>query len=94
MPLRLLPLWGDTRDASHPRPARGDAAQRRVSGALLVVSHGGPLRALLCSLQHIPLERYWTLSLDPASLTVLDAYPMGAIVSVLNDTCHVHGIDP
>ena len=81
--------------AARARPAFDAALKehRDLPGALLVVSHGGTLRALLCGLLHIPLERYWTLSLDPASLTILDTYPMGAIVSVLNDTCHLHGID-
>jgi len=61
-------------------------------GALLLVSHGGALRTLLCSLLAIPLDRYWTLRIDPASITILDTYPLGAIVSVLNDTCHLHGL--
>jgi alpha-ribazole phosphatase len=68
-------------------------AQRHRSGALLLVSHGGTLRALLCSLLQIPLNRHWTLRVDPASCTVLDMYPMGPIVETLNDTCHLHGLE-
>lgn len=66
-------------------------AHKRRDDALLLVSHGGTLQALLCELLAIPLARYWTLRVDPASLTVLDTYPMGPIVAVLNDTCHLHG---
>jgi alpha-ribazole phosphatase len=62
------------------------------AGALLVVSHGGTLRALLCSLLRMPLERHWTLRVDSASRTVLDMYRMGPIVETLNDTCHLHGL--
>lgn len=61
-------------------------------GALLVVSHGGLLRALLCHLLRVPADRYWTLRVDPAALTVLDTYPAGAILAVLNDTCHLRGL--
>lgn len=62
-------------------------------GALLLVSHGGTLRALLCSLLAIPPARFWTLRCDPGALTVLDVYPLGPIVATLNDTCHLHGLE-
>lgn len=65
---------------------------RRRDDALLIVSHGGTVQALLCGLLALPLERYWTLRVDPASLTALDTYPMGAIVATLNDTCHLSGL--
>lgn len=68
-------------------------AHRDRPGALLVVSHGGTLRALLCGLLRIPLDRHWTLRVDPASCTVLDMYPMGPIVESLNDTCHLQGLE-
>jgi broad specificity phosphatase PhoE len=69
-------------------------AQRRRAGALLLLSHSGTLRALLCSLLHIPLDRHWTLRVDAASCTVLDMYPRGPIVETLNDTCHLQGLEP
>lgn len=65
---------------------------RDREGALLLVSHGGTLRALLCSLLPLPLDRFWTLRIDAASLTILDLYPMGPILEVLNDTCHLRGV--
>lgn len=66
----------------------------RREATLVVVGHGGTLVALLCLLLAIPLERYWTLRLDNAGLTVLDTYPSGPIVSVLNDTCHLADLAP
>lgn len=68
-------------------------AHKEREGALLLVTHGGTLRALLCSLLRIPLDRYWTLNVDLASLSILDVYPMGPIVSLLNDTCHLNGLE-
>jgi broad specificity phosphatase PhoE len=64
-------------------------SRRKRSGTLVVVSHGGTLRALLCSLLTIPLDRHWTIRIDHASLTRLDIYALGPIVEVLNDTCHL-----
>ncbi len=63
-------------------------------GALVVVGHGGTLRALLCGLLAVPLARYWTLGIKPGSLTVLETYPRGPMVEVLNDTCHLEGLLP
>src|SRR5260370_18658347 len=36
-------------------------------GDVVIVSHGGPLRALLCNVLEIPLERQWLLRLPPRS---------------------------
>ncbi|SRR6266487_4065 len=44
-------------------------------GAIVLVSHGGPLRTLLCGLLGMPLERQWQLCLDLGSLSALDILP-------------------
>ena len=41
-------------------------------GDIVLVSHGGPLRALLCCLLGIPLERQWQLRLESGSLSAID----------------------
>jgi broad specificity phosphatase PhoE len=66
-------------------------AHKQREGALLLVCHGGTLQALLSHLLAIPLERHWTMRVDNAAVSILDIYPMGAIVAVLNDTCHLDG---
>ena len=40
----------------------------------------------------IPLDRYWMLRIDPGAVSVLDFYPRGPIVAVLNDTYHLQGL--
>lgn len=44
-------------------------------GDIVLVSHAGVLRALLCSLLGIPLERQWQLRLDHGSLSAIDFLP-------------------
>jgi len=44
-------------------------------GDIVLVSHAGTLRALLCSLLAIPLERQWQLRLDHGSLSAIDFLP-------------------
>jgi len=61
-----------------------------MDGDVVIVSHGGPLRILLCSILGMPLERQWQLRLDPGSLSAIDLLPIGepgaprAILALLN----------
>lgn len=61
-----------------------------LAGDLVIVSHGGPLRVLLCSLLGMPLACQWQLRLDPGSLSAIDLLPRGepgalrAILVLLN----------
>jgi len=57
--------------------------------AIVIVAHSGSLRSLLCHLLGIGPERHWQFRLDLASLTILEAYPQGAILSLLNDVSHL-----
>ena len=56
---------------------------------ILIVAHSGSLRTLLCHLLGIGLERRQQFRLHLASLTILDTYPQGAILSLLNDVSHL-----
>ena len=57
--------------------------------AIVIVAHSGSLRSLLCHLLGIEPERRWQFRLDLTSLTILDTYPQGAILSLLNDVSHL-----
>lgn len=59
---------------------------------ILLVCHGGTLRALLTHLLDIPLERYWRFSVRPGSISILDLYPEGAIAAVIGETSHLDGL--
>jgi broad specificity phosphatase PhoE len=58
-------------------------------GAVLFVSHGGPIRALLAHLFALPIESYWQFGIRPASVSILDVHPQGAIAEVIGDTSHL-----
>ena len=57
--------------------------------AILVVAHAGPLRLLLCHILGLELRHWRQFRLDFASLTILETYPQGAIISLLNDVSHL-----
>lgn len=44
-------------------------------GGIVIVSHGGLLRALLCRILGLPLSHQWRLRLAPGSLSALDMFP-------------------
>lgn len=56
---------------------------------LLAVAHGGSLKVLLCLLLGISLEHWRQFRLDYASLTVVETYPEGSMLCLLNDTSHL-----
>ncbi|MFC1934929.1 alpha-ribazole phosphatase [Chloroflexota bacterium] len=56
---------------------------------ILIVTHSGVLRLLLCNLLGIDLWHWRQMRVDLASLSILDTYPQGAILSRLNDVSHL-----
>ena len=67
----------------------GEDARRAMHHTALFVSHGGPLRALLAHCLEVPLHLYWRFGIRPASVSILDVYPEGAIAEVIGDTSHL-----
>ena len=62
------------------------------SDTILIISHSGPLRVLVCRLLGIDMGCWWQIRFDNASLSIMDTYPRGAIISLLNDTSHLKGL--
>ena len=63
------------------------------SQTILIVSHRGPLRVLICRLLGMNLKHWRQISLDNASLSIVETYSQGAVVRLLNDTAHLRGVD-
>ena len=56
---------------------------------ILIVSHGGPIRTLLCDILGVGQSFWRTFRLDNASLSIVDTYTQRTILSLLNDTSHL-----
>ncbi len=61
------------------------------SEVILIVSHSGPLRVLVCHLLGVDQSCWRQIRCDNASLSIVETYPRGAIISLLNDTSHLRG---
>jgi len=60
-----------------------------VEETILIVAHSGVLRTLICQLAGIDLKKRWQFRTDLASLSIVETYPQGAIINLLNDTSHL-----
>lgn len=69
------------------------ALQRHGAGdRLLVVAHGGSLRALLVCLLGLPAEHFWRVHLDTASLSIVRSFDGSGVLHLWNDTSHLASI--
>jgi broad specificity phosphatase PhoE len=60
-----------------------------VEQTILIVTHSGPLRVLVCNLLGIDESNWRQFRCDNASLSIIETYPKRAILSLLNDTSHL-----
>jgi broad specificity phosphatase PhoE len=74
--------------------AAGPLSADSEDQTVLIVTHGGPVRALLTHLLDVRLDLYWRFGIRPASVSILDVYPEGAITEVIGDTSHLAEASP
>jgi len=92
----LVSLWANwSEDFCFPEGERVSSFLYRVKSVanqllamnndtILVVSHGGVIRAMLCHLLRLHPENYLLFDIKPARLTVIDLFPEGGMLSGLN----------
>ncbi|MDW7675732.1 MAG: alpha-ribazole phosphatase [Bacillota bacterium] len=56
---------------------------------IVIVSHGGTIRTIICSLLGIDLKKMWSLKQDNTAVNILDFYDDHVVLSLLNDTHHI-----
>ena len=59
---------------------------------ILITSHNGPLRVLMCHLLEIDQNHWRQIRIDNASLSIVDTYPQRVIISLLNGTSHLREV--
>ncbi|MDD5338616.1 MAG: histidine phosphatase family protein [Dehalococcoidales bacterium] len=61
----------------------------KPNDTVAIVSHGGPLRLLICHLLGISVKHWQQFNINRASLSIIETYPQMAFLSLLNDTSHL-----
>lgn len=59
---------------------------------VLISSHSGPLKILLCRLLGIADDHWWQLRVSNASLSIVEISPRGAVLTRLNDVSFLSGL--
>lgn len=90
-PLRYPPTDGESRADFARRVERAMTAIARAQrdATVLVVAHGGSIRAVVGTALGLPMEAWRKLRMDNASLTILEVYEDGGVLSLFNDTVHL-----
>ena len=60
---------------------------------VVVVSHGGTIRTLLCTALNIHLNFVWNIKQDNTAVNILEYHDNRVLVSLVNDTCHLTAIE-
>jgi alpha-ribazole phosphatase/probable phosphoglycerate mutase len=90
-PVQYAPTGGESRLALAHRVRRAIATitREQQDATVLVVAHGGTIRAVVGLYLEIPIQEWRKLRMDNASLTIVDAYADGGVLSLFNDTAHL-----
>lgn len=93
---------GESYQDAHERiaPALTEIAAHHEGSRILVVSHGGVLRAYLAGLMGVPLERIWHMSSGNTSVTRVRPFepisngnpPINGRILTMNDCSHVEDL--
>ncbi|AJQ28652.1 alpha-ribazole phosphatase [Pelosinus fermentans] len=59
---------------------------------IVLVSHGGTMRVLLCAALGIGLDKIWSMRQDSSAINIIEYIDNRAVVSLVNDTWHVKDI--
>ncbi|MBF0619301.1 MAG: histidine phosphatase family protein [Candidatus Omnitrophica bacterium] len=59
---------------------------------IALVSHGGPIRVIVCAALKRGLSDFWSIQQDNAALNVIEYDPVAKVI-LLNDTAHLKGSD-
>ena len=92
--LEFAPTGGESIRKTSARMAGfiADIRERHQAETVLVVGHGGSLRAVIVSLLGLPLEATWRFVMANCGLSIIDTYPDNAVLRLYNDASHLDGI--
>lgn len=93
--LHIAPPGGETllQMAERVRAAYASIVAAGQDQTVGVIAHGGSLQLLLCLVLGLSPQSYWQFAIAPASRSELCVYEPGAILTRLNDTHHLDGVD-
>jgi len=74
------------------KSALEDILTRHADQTVLLVAHGGSLQTLITLVTGLEASQMWQFPLKNSSISVIELYSSGWLVTLLNDTCHLDGM--
>lgn len=68
---------------------RDQLSQHNPEETILIAAHGGALQVLICQLLEIGLDHWWQIRLSGASISIVETYPQGISIFLLNGVSHL-----
>jgi alpha-ribazole phosphatase len=86
-PMTNTPPGGESLAQLLQRAGEGvrDIEQKHHDETVMIVAHGGVLRALICYALNLPSTTFWRIELGSASISELHLYGDTTTISLLND---------
>ncbi len=63
--------------------------KHHLEETVIIAAHGGPLQVLICQLLGIGIDHWWQIRLNSASVSILETYPQGTSIVLLNGISHL-----
>jgi alpha-ribazole phosphatase len=75
--------------ARRTKEALEDILARHADQTVLVVAHGGSLQTLITLATGQTADKMWLFPLKNTSVSEIEFYASGSLITLLNDTCHL-----
>lgn len=87
----VAPPGGESLDAMHQRVSATveNLAQQHPDQTIVLVSHVGPIKAVLCAALGAPVSSAFRIFLDPATISVVDWRQPQPVVRLMNSHAHL-----
>jgi alpha-ribazole phosphatase len=69
-----------------------DLVERHKEQTIVVATHAGTIRTILCSVLNIPLKYLWSIKQDNTAVNVIEFSEDKALVSLINDIHHLDSL--
>jgi len=66
-----------------------DVVSKHAGETIIAVSHGGTIRAILCAVLDLDLNKLWSIKQENTAVSILEFYDQKAFIALLNDTHHL-----
>jgi alpha-ribazole phosphatase len=93
-PSKTCPPQGENFDRVRQRVSRAlqQCIVKHQNETIVIVSHGGTMRVILCAALGIDLDKMWFIRQDSTAINIIQYFDHQVVVSLVNDICHIKGL--